>query len=169
MFPDVIGEINAAGCSLSEEASFIRPVKAAAMCVLLGRMAGYRLLDLGNLGLSALLMDVGSIVMLPRLLDKPEPLSGTESREIRKHPDYGSALLSQYSVTAVGHHGVILPPLGVTVVLRPRLRGECPCLRSEYTTGGHPGQALCAPCCTSASLSPGSQLPAIYFALVEAV
>ena len=100
LFPEVVGEVSAAGCSSAQEFRYVQPVKAAELALLMGRKAGLRMADLAGLGLATLLMDVG-LIMLPE----------GDPQATRRHPERGAAILSQCKrlgpdmvVTVLQHH-----------------------------------------------------------------
>ena len=96
LYPEVFGEVNVAGCSSPDELRYTRPVKIAELSMLMGRRTGYRMTELASLGLAALLMDVGYILLPRELADTPEPLSDGERLEMQKHPEYGAQLMGQH-------------------------------------------------------------------------
>ena len=94
LFPEVIGEVNVAGCTSPDDFMYFRPVKVAEMSFLMGKRAGYKPLALLSLGLAALLMDVGFILLPSGALEKEESLQ-RESRDVQKHPELGATILSR--------------------------------------------------------------------------
>ncbi|MBC8281622.1 MAG: HD domain-containing protein [Chloroflexi bacterium] len=62
MFPSVLGEINASGCHLLEEYDFVQPARVACLAMLMGRQLESGILDTANIGMSALLMNLGSMM-----------------------------------------------------------------------------------------------------------
>lgn len=94
LFPEVIGEVNVAGCSSPDDFKYFRPVKVAEMSLLMGKRSGYKPLALLSLGMSALLMDVGLILLPGDALEKEEFLQA-ESRDARRHPELGAAILGK--------------------------------------------------------------------------
>ena len=59
MFPAVLGEANASGCSTLEEYDSLQPTRVACLSMLIGRRLESGILDTANLGMSALLMNLG--------------------------------------------------------------------------------------------------------------
>ncbi|MBF8267304.1 MAG: putative metal-dependent phosphohydrolase, hd subdomain [Dehalococcoidia bacterium] len=90
LFPEVIGEVNVAGCTSWEESRFVRPVKAAVLALLMGRRVGLGLVELGYLGLASALMDVG--LMTPSQEAAP-PGPPEASPGFRTHPQRSAAIL----------------------------------------------------------------------------
>ena len=68
MFPAVLGEANASGCHAVEEYSFVQPTRVACLAMLIGRRLDSGLVDTANLGMTALLMDLGKGAGLPLLM-----------------------------------------------------------------------------------------------------
>ncbi len=95
LFPDVAGEINASGCYSGEEFTYVRPVKAAVLCLLMGRWLGFHMAELASIGLAAALMDVGYIVLPQGPLVAPRPWDKQASPEQRKHPQIGAEILGR--------------------------------------------------------------------------
>lgn len=98
LFPDVIGEPNAAGCLNLQEYSFLQPAKVAGLSLLMGRRLGYTMMQLAPLGVAALLMNAGyvklpHVVLQPSILDKPGALTETEFAEVKRHSQCGHDLL----------------------------------------------------------------------------
>jgi HD-GYP domain-containing protein (c-di-GMP phosphodiesterase class II) len=61
MFPAVLGEANASGCHLVEEFEFVQPTRVACLSMLIGRKLESGILDTANIGMAALLMNLGKI------------------------------------------------------------------------------------------------------------
>ena len=62
MFPAVLGEANASGCYTLEEYEFLQPTRVACLAMLIGRKLESGILDTANLGMTALLMDLGKVL-----------------------------------------------------------------------------------------------------------
>ena len=95
LFPEVVGEPNAAGCLLLQDYDYIHPAKVASMSLAIGKMLGWRVLKLAPLGLSALLMNIGYIKLPTGILTKQGSLAADERHEIHKHPYYGASMLNE--------------------------------------------------------------------------
>ena len=73
-------------------------------------MTNYNMLKLPNLGIAALLMNIGYIFLPPEIRDKLEPLADVELQTFIKHPQLGYEILKQHSrippevAEAVLHH-----------------------------------------------------------------
>ncbi len=96
VFPEGIGEVNVAGCISLEDYDYVQPVKVAALSLLMCKMAGYGLFSLANLGIAALLKNVGYILLQQDLAESLEPQSESEPLEYQKHPGYGAKFLGEY-------------------------------------------------------------------------
>ena len=94
LFPEVIGEINAAGCQSMKEYAFQQPAKVAGLSLLLGRRLELGMLELAGVGMAALFKDIGYILLPSGLQDKVEPTS-EEELLIRKHPVLGAEIMGQ--------------------------------------------------------------------------
>ena len=62
MFPAVLGEANASGCHVVEEYAFVQPTRVACLAMLIGRRLDSGILDTANLGMTALMMDLGKVL-----------------------------------------------------------------------------------------------------------
>lgn len=93
-YPEVIGEVNVSGCSVLEDYSFVQPVKAAGVAMLIGRRLGLGMLDLAGLGLACMFKDLGAIALPAGVMDKPDP-SEADMKEIKRHPVHSAEIISQ--------------------------------------------------------------------------
>ena len=59
LFPVVIGEANAIGCFSLKDYDCVHPVQVASLSILMGRKLGYKEAQLNNLGVAALLENIG--------------------------------------------------------------------------------------------------------------
>ena len=102
MFPAVLGEANASGCYTLEEYDFL-PTRVACLSMLIGRKLESGILDTANLGMTALLMDLGRFLdsqeteadwSTPVVADEAESLDGSTDEEHEdKHPGLTAELL----------------------------------------------------------------------------
>ena len=110
LFPDVIGEPNASGCHSPEDYNYVQPVKVAGLALFLGRKTGYTLVNLASLGIAALLMNIGYVVLPPKAVSQAESLTEKEYQEFHKHPWYGSEIVKRFGALdprvseAIFHH-----------------------------------------------------------------
>jgi HD-GYP domain-containing protein (c-di-GMP phosphodiesterase class II) len=100
LFPEVIGEPNAAGCSSLQDYNYLQPAKVAGLSLLMGRRLDYAMLNLAPLGVAALLMNIGyaaipHIAQQPGILDKPGQLTEPELAVLRQHTESGAEILRQ--------------------------------------------------------------------------
>ena len=65
--------------------------------MLIGRITGYDLFDLTKLGLSALMMHLGFVLVPPSAVDNPEPLMEKVRQDIPRHPERGADILRAYT------------------------------------------------------------------------
>jgi HD-GYP domain-containing protein (c-di-GMP phosphodiesterase class II) len=94
------GEVAVPGCVSLEDYRYIQPIKTATLAMTLGKSCGILNDDLGNLGMAAVLKDVGYIAIPPEVLNKPELLTESDIAKIRKHPTFGYELLRQHESTS---------------------------------------------------------------------
>ncbi len=95
LYPTVMGEPNVSGCMSLQNYDYVQPMKVASLSLLVGRQAGLNMSNLVNLGMAALLMNIGYIRLQAGLIDNLEKTSDEESKEIKKHPKIGCDLLIQ--------------------------------------------------------------------------
>ena len=95
LFPEMLGEGNLSGCLSFEDYDYALPAKTASLSLLIGRKAGYGMMDLPNLGMAALLMNLGYCLVRSSILQSPDSLMGKVSQETPRHPDNGARLLDQ--------------------------------------------------------------------------
>lgn len=95
LFPKMLGEGNLSGCLSFEDYDYALPAKTAALALLIGRKAGYGMMDLPKLGMAALLMNLGYCLVRSSILKSPNSLLEKVSQEIPRHPYNGAHLLEQ--------------------------------------------------------------------------
>lgn len=100
LFPVVIGEVNATGCFSLKDYNYVHPVQVAGLSILMGRRCGYKEADLADLGMAALLENIGYVVLPPGMMDEPTSLTSIEKHEVHQHPQYGYQILSDYAHVA---------------------------------------------------------------------
>ncbi len=90
---------------------YIHSAKVAMLSILQGEHLGLGNALLYDIGLAALLHDVGKTLLPPALLDKQDPLSEAEWAVMKNHPVYGAGLLASLSkipeiaiIVAYEHH-----------------------------------------------------------------
>jgi HD-GYP domain-containing protein (c-di-GMP phosphodiesterase class II) len=111
LFPIVIGEPNSTGCFSLKDYDYVHPVQVAELSILMGRKLGYSQADLFELGLAALLENIGYLALAPGLLDEPTSLTSIEKHEVNQHTQYGYQILGDYTdtppnviMTVLDHH-----------------------------------------------------------------
>lgn len=70
-------------------------INVCLLAIVLGSALGWRPPELEELGLAALLHDVGKIMVPEEILSKPGPLSTDETALVRAHTEHGRRLLAQ--------------------------------------------------------------------------
>jgi HD-GYP domain-containing protein (c-di-GMP phosphodiesterase class II) len=110
-FPIVIGEPNPSGCFSLKDYDFVHPVQVAELSILLGRKLGFSQAELFELGLSALMENIGYLALPAGIMDEPTTLTSIEKHEISQHTQYGYQILGDYTdtppsvvMTILDHH-----------------------------------------------------------------
>jgi HD-GYP domain-containing protein (c-di-GMP phosphodiesterase class II) len=85
-----------------DEYTFAHSVNVCVLSLLLGIIKNYSENRLYELGVGALLHDLGKTIIPPEILNKPGPLNNEEMAIVRKHPAYGFSLLCQEPDIAFG-------------------------------------------------------------------
>lgn len=67
----------------------------SALAIAFGRHLGFSRVELADIGLGAMLIDIGKLKLPGELVRKSTPLSEAEALEVRKHVDYSVELLHQ--------------------------------------------------------------------------
>jgi hypothetical protein len=111
LFPVIIGEANASGCFSLKDFDCVHPVQVATLSILIGRKLGFKVADLANLGVAALLENIGYIALPSGMMSEPATLSAIEKHEVNQHTQYGYQILKDYSslspdviMTVLDHH-----------------------------------------------------------------
>ncbi len=95
MFPAVLGEANASGCYTLEEYDFLHPTRVACLSMLIGRRLESGILDTANIGMTALIMDLGKVLdsekaeadwSTPPPSDEPSSDDPKDDEADREHP-----------------------------------------------------------------------------------
>lgn len=79
MFPQVLGEANVSGSHLVEEFDYVQPTRVACLSMLIGRKLDSGILDTANIGMAALLMNLGEAMKAQE--DEVDWTSGPQSDE----------------------------------------------------------------------------------------
>jgi len=88
---------------------FSHSVNVAILTILIGEVLGYSKEELNQLGVAALLHDLGMLSISPEIWQKQGSLSTAELAEIKKHPLYGEEILkagdfSEEVLAVAGEH-----------------------------------------------------------------
>ena len=96
LFPEALGEACVTGCLSFEDYKFLQPAKVAGLCICIGKSVGYDILELAELGMAALMMNVGYGLAQSWMMDQAEILTEKINQEIPRHPERGAEILKQY-------------------------------------------------------------------------
>jgi HD-GYP domain-containing protein (c-di-GMP phosphodiesterase class II) len=93
------------------EELFIHSLSVYVLSIMTGTGAKYTSMVLKDLGIAALLHDIGKVFVPEQILNKPDRLTDAEFAEIKRHTFYGHETLSNYqditsaaSLVALQHH-----------------------------------------------------------------
>lgn len=94
------GDINTNLYELNQydDYTYIHCIDTGIMAVFLGKSLELSMEELKNLGISAMLHDIGKIKISDKIINKKGPLNPEEYEEIRKHPIYGYNILKDAGV-----------------------------------------------------------------------
>ena len=90
-----VREISVASIGSQDDYMYVQPVKTALISMALGKALGYEIAQLGNLGIAALLKDIGYIILPQEIVQKKEALTPEELIKVQQHPKQGYNLLRQ--------------------------------------------------------------------------
>lgn len=95
--------------------TYTHGIDVAILSVMIGKQLGYTQEELKQLGLSALLHDIGKVFTPPEILNKPGPLTVSEFEEMQRHTLLGYKYLvndlglsPEISIPALQHHECII-------------------------------------------------------------
>ena len=100
LFPVAMGEPVVVGCHSIKDYDFVHPVKVTSLSLLIGKAAGLGQTELINLGMAALLQNIGYAALPQGLIDKEGPLSDSEVQAVQKHAVYGAEIVKRYGQVA---------------------------------------------------------------------
>ncbi len=80
-----------------DDYTFAHSVNVCILSLMTGITMGYNHLQLNELGVGALLHDIGKIRISLDILNKPGDLTREEFMEIKRHPEYGFEILRDYN------------------------------------------------------------------------
>lgn len=96
--------------SAANFSEYSHALQTAALAITLAKQMGYRTVnETLNVGVGALLHDIGKIKIDKKLLEKKGPLTEDEMVEMRKHPEYGFEILRKQRS---------IPELSETIILQ---------------------------------------------------
>ncbi len=76
-----------------DEYTYVHSVEVALLSIITAKNLGYSSVEIKNIGLGALLHDIGKLMIPNSVLNKREKLTNEERLEIEKHPQYGFDLV----------------------------------------------------------------------------
>lgn len=79
-----------------DDYTFAHSVNVCILSIMTGITMGYHQSQLNELGVGALLHDIGKMRVSLKVLNKPGELTREEFREIKKHPEFGFKILREY-------------------------------------------------------------------------
>lgn len=79
-----------------DDYTFAHSVNVCILSILTGITMGYHRTQLNELGIGALLHDIGKIRISLNVLNKPGELTRNEFSEIKQHPEFGFKILREY-------------------------------------------------------------------------
>lgn len=79
-----------------DDYTFGHSVNVCILAIMTGIVLGYHDLKLKELGIGALLHDIGKTRINKTILNKPDDLTADEYKEIKRHAEYGFQILRQY-------------------------------------------------------------------------
>ncbi len=94
-FPAVVGEANVTGCLNLADYPYAQPTRVASLSMLIGKKAGYDVFELTKLGIAALLMNIGYVLVPPEAVQHPDSLQEKIRQDIPRHAQRGGEILSQ--------------------------------------------------------------------------
>ncbi|MEO5617259.1 MAG: HD domain-containing phosphohydrolase [Candidatus Eisenbacteria bacterium] len=80
-----------------DEYTFVHCVNVSVLAVAIGAALGLPRTTLANLGVAALLHDLGKLAVAPDVLNKPNGLTGDEWSQVERHPVEGVKMLARMS------------------------------------------------------------------------
>lgn len=97
--PNVV--INLSDIRVFDDYTFAHSVNVCVLSLLTGIVLGYNESRLKELGIGALLHDVGKTRINKELLNKPDDLTRDEFEEVKRHTEYGFEIMRQYPEVSV--------------------------------------------------------------------
>lgn len=97
--PNVV--INLSDIRVFDDYTFAHSVNVCVLSLLTGIVLGYNESRLKELGIGALLHDVGKTRINKDLLNKPDDLTREEFEEVKRHTEYGFEIIRQYPEVSI--------------------------------------------------------------------
>jgi HD-GYP domain-containing protein (c-di-GMP phosphodiesterase class II) len=91
------GDPAVTGCFSLRYYNYVHPVKVASLAMYVGRAAGIEHDTLINIGVAALLQNIGYVPIPRGIVERVGLLSAEESRVVQKHPSYGAQILARWA------------------------------------------------------------------------
>lgn len=88
--------VNLSDIRTFDDYTFAHSVNVAILSIMTGISMQYNQLQLKELGIGALLHDLGKTKIDVKILNKPDDLNNEEFEEIKRHPEYGFQILRHY-------------------------------------------------------------------------
>ncbi len=106
LVPEIAGEPEVSGPLTLQGYDYIHAVKVAGVAMLLGRYAEMDREQLVELGITAMLSNIGYAALPPGILDEPRPLSEHERTSLHSHPVEGAKLLISSGLSDLALRGI---------------------------------------------------------------
>jgi HD-GYP domain-containing protein (c-di-GMP phosphodiesterase class II) len=106
LIPEIAGEPEVSGPLTLQGYDYIHAVKVAGVAMLLGRYSDMGRDELVELGIAAMLSNVGYAALPPGILDEPQPLSESEEAALHTHPVEGAKLLINSGLSDLALRGI---------------------------------------------------------------
>jgi HD-GYP domain-containing protein (c-di-GMP phosphodiesterase class II) len=109
VYPFVVGDPAISGAHTLTGYHYVHPVKVAELAMVMAQMAGADKPELSTIGLAAALMNVGYMSLRQSVLEQPRALEKDEWAQVKEHPRYSLAMLSESglpadAMEAIGQH-----------------------------------------------------------------
>ncbi len=99
LLPAKLGDIYIGGDIRLEDYEVVHPVKVCCLAMLVGNTYGLQRQELANLGVAALVENIGQLLTPRWLLDKTERPSAEELEMLREHSQNSAAILQGFGLT----------------------------------------------------------------------
>lgn len=96
LFPVAMGEPVVSGCHSLKEYDYVHPVEVASLSLVIGQASGMSQTALVNLGVAALLQNIGYAAVPQNILNKQETPNKDEVKIIQEHAWYGADIIRRY-------------------------------------------------------------------------